>query len=57
MCCFDGIQRGNFFRGEPIGKAEAEVRVLNVKNGKHTGKDEIRGEMIKGGNERVVEWI
>ena len=27
------------------------------KNGKATGKDEITGEMIKGGGERVVEWI
>ena len=27
MCGFDGIQRGNYFRGDPIGKAEVEVRV------------------------------
>ena len=27
------------------------------KNGKATGKDEVTGEMIKGGNDMVVEWI
>ena len=25
MCGFDGIQGGNYFRGEPIGRAEIEV--------------------------------
>ena len=28
-----------------------------LKNGKDAGKDEIRGEMIKGGGNRVVDWI
>ena len=28
-----------------------------LKNGKPIGKDEIKGEMIKGGGERVVDWI
>ena len=32
MCAFDGIRRGNYFRGEPIGRAEAEVRVGKLKN-------------------------
>ena len=27
------------------------------KNGKATGNDETTGEMIKGGGERVVNWI
>ena len=52
MCAFDGIQRGNYFGG-----AEVEVRVGMLKNGKSTGKDEITGEMIKGGGDRVVDWI
>ena len=41
MCYFDGIRRGKCFRGEPIGRAEVEVRVGNLKNGKAAGKDEI----------------
>ena len=57
MCGFDGIWRGNYFRGEPIGIAEVEVRVGKLKNGKATSKDEITGEMIKGGGNRVVDWI
>ena len=28
-----------------------------LKNGKAAGKDEITGEMIKGGGDRVVEYI
>ena len=41
-----GIRRGNYFGGEPIGRAEDEVRVGKLKNGKDTGGDEITGEMI-----------
>ena len=26
--------RGNYFRGEPIGRAEVEVRIRKLKNGK-----------------------
>ena len=55
MCVFDGIRRGNYFREEPIGRAEFEVRVGKVKNGKAAGKDDVRGEMIKGGGDRVVD--
>ena len=40
MCGIDGIQRGNYFRGEPIGRAEVEVRVTKLKDGKAAGKDE-----------------
>ena len=32
MCGFDGIQRGNYYEGEPIGRAEVEVRVGKLKN-------------------------
>ena len=41
MCGFDGIRRGNYFGGEPVGRAEVEVRVGKLKNGKATGKDEV----------------
>ena len=42
---------------KPIERAEVEVRVGKLKNGKATGKDEITEEMIKGGGDRVVDWI
>ena len=57
MRCFDGIRRGNYFRGEGIGRAEVEVRVGKFKNGKTTDKDEITGKMIKGGGDRVEDCI
>ena len=41
MCGFDGIWRGNYCGGEPIGRAVVEVRVGQFKKGKATGKDEI----------------
>ena len=53
MCEFDGIRRGNYFGGEPLRIVEVEVRVGELKN----GKDEITGEMIKYGGDRVVDWI
>ena len=28
-----------------------------LKNGMAAGKDEVTGEMIKGGGERLVDWI
>ena len=43
MCSFDGIRRGYYFGGEPIGRAEVEVSVGKLKNGKAAGKDEITG--------------
>ena len=55
MCGFHRIRRGNYFGREPIGRAEVEVRVGKLKNGKAAGKDEITGEMIKGGGDRVVD--
>ena len=57
MCGFDRIRRGNYFGGEPIERAEVEVRVGKLKNVKTVGRDEITGEMIKGGGDRVVDWI
>ena len=57
MCGFDGIRRGNYFGGEPIGRAEDEVRVSKLRNGKAAGKEEITGEMIKGEVARMVDWI
>ena len=57
MCGFGGIQRGNYFRGEPIGRAEVEVRVAKLKNRKAAGKDEIIGEMIRGGSDRIMDWV
>ena len=57
MCGFDGIQRGNYFRGEPIGRAEVELKVGKLKNGKAAGTDKITGERIKGGGDKVVDWI
>ena len=43
MYGFDGIHRGNYFGGDPIGRSEVEVRVGKLKNGKAAGKDEITG--------------
>ena len=57
MCGFDGILRGNYFGGEPIGRAEVEVRVRKLKNGKVAGKDEVTEEIIKGGGDKLVDWI
>ena len=34
MCGFDGVRRGNYFGGELIRRAEIEVRVGRLKNGK-----------------------
>ena len=43
MCGFDGIRKGNYFGGEPFGRAGVEVRVGKLKNGKAAGTDEITG--------------
>ena len=55
-CGFDEIWRGNYLRGEPIGRVEVEVRIGKLKNVKAAGK-KIIGKMIKGGGERAVDWI
>ena len=54
MCVFDRVWRGNYFEGEPIRRTEVEVKVGKPKNGKAAVKDEVTGEMIKGGGNRVV---
>ena len=43
ICGFDGVRRGNYFGGEPIGRAEVEMRVSKLKNGKAAEKDEFTG--------------
>ena len=57
ICRYDGIQRGNYFGEEPIRRAVVEVRVGKLKNGKAAVGDESTGEMIKGGGDRVLDWI
>ena len=34
MCGYDGVQRGNYFGEELIGKIEVKERVKKLKNGK-----------------------
>ena len=50
-----GFGGGKYFGGEPIERAEVEVRVGKLKDEKAGGKDEIIGEMIKGRGDRVVD--
>ena len=58
MCGFDRIRRVNYYVGEPVKRAEIEqLRVGKLKNRMATVKDEIAGEMIKVGGERVVDWF
>ena len=33
------------------------MRVGKLKNGEAAGKNEVTGEMIKGGGDKVVDWI
>ena len=54
---FGGVRRGNYFGGEPIGRTKVEVRDGKLKNGKAARKDEVTGEIIKGGGNRVVDGI
>ena len=56
-CGFDGIWRGKYFKGEPVGRPEVEVRVGKLKNEKAAGKNEPIREMMKGGGDRLVDWI
>ena len=55
LCGFDEIQGGNYYGGEPTGRDEVEVRVGKLKNGKSVDGDEITGEIIKGGGDKVVD--
>ena len=38
-------------------RIKVDVRVKKLKNRKAAGKDEVTGEMIKGGSNMVVNWI
>ena len=51
------IRRGNYFGGESIRRADVEMRVGKLKNGKAAGMDKITGKMIKGEGDRVVDLI
>ena len=44
-------------RIELIRRNEVEGRVGNLKNGKAAGKDEVAGDIINGGGNKVVDWI
>ena len=58
LCGFDGIRGGNYFGGEePIGRIEVEVRVGKLKDGKTARKDEINGEMKKGGGDTFKSGV
>ena len=46
MSGFDGIRGGNYFGGEPIGRAEGEVIEGKLKNWKGAGGDKITGDVI-----------
>ena len=52
MCGFGGVRRSNYFGGEPIGRAEVKAGAAKLKA---AGKDEINGEMIKGGGDLDLE--
>ena len=47
MCCFDGVQKGNYFRGELISRTEVALQVKKLKNRKTADKNEVMGEMIE----------
>ena len=57
MSGFEGVQRDKKFEGELTRRTEIEVKVKKLKNGKAVDKDEVTGKMIKGGGDRVVNWI
>ena len=57
VCGFTGVWRGNYFGGKPIRKTEVEERVMKIKNGKTACNDEITGEMIPGGGDKMVDGI
>ena len=55
MCGFDGVQKGNYFGGEPIKRTEVEVRVRKLNNGKVAGKNEVTRDVIKSGSDMRVD--
>ena len=54
MCCFTGVQLGNYLEGEPIRRNEVEARLGKNRNGKSACKDQVTGKMIKVGHDMVV---
>ena len=57
MFGFDGVRRSDHLGGEQIRRTEVEVRVGKLKNGMAVGKDEVTEDIIKGGDDMVVDWI
>jgi hypothetical protein len=57
VCGFKGFKRNRYFGDEEITREEVVARVRKLKNGKSAGIDEITGEMIKNGGDRVIDWI
>ena len=53
----DGVWRDNYLGRESIKRVGVEVKGGKLKNGKAAGKDEVTGEVIKGEDGRVVDWI
>ena len=51
------MEFGDSTTSEEIRRAEVEVRVGELNYGKAAAKDEVTGESIKGGGNRVVDWI
>ena len=51
MCGFDDVRRGSYCGGDTIRRTKVEVRGEKLKNGK--ALDEVKGNKIKGGGERV----
>ena len=53
----DDVQISNYFGGEPSGRTWVEVRVGKLRNRKASGKDDVTGEILKGGGYMVLDWI
>ena len=57
MCYFDVVRRDDYSGEYSNGRTEVEVRLGKLKNKKAAGKDEITGEMMKGGGDRILDYI
>ena len=57
MYSFDEVRRDNYFGGKPIRRTQVEERVGKFKNRKASSKEEVMGEVIKGGGNMMVVWI
>ena len=55
MCSFDGVRRGNYLGGEPVERAEVEVRVGKLKIGfvPEDGRSAVIVPLYKGKGEEV----